>query len=243
MVTAFRVPEGVDGKAIPEAHEDALRGRDRGRPGQAVRPDRPHRPLRVLRLPRRPDAVGALEHVLRELGRPVEPGAGVAAAQRVFAETRAGDGVAMAAAPAGTLARADLRVLVCEKIADAGVAHLSSLFSVDLGLDWTKERAADRIARLRRDRGAQRDQGHGRADRPRRPPEGGGPRRHRRRQRGRPGGHPPGHRGLQRRRAPTPCRPPSTPSPCWCPRRATSRRPTPAWCRGAGSAPSSAASR
>jgi aspartate aminotransferase-like enzyme len=32
-------------------------------------------------------AVGALENVLRELGRPVEPGAGVSAAQRVFAET------------------------------------------------------------------------------------------------------------------------------------------------------------
>ena len=32
-------------------------------------------------------ALGALEHVMRELGRTVEPGAGVAAAQRVFAET------------------------------------------------------------------------------------------------------------------------------------------------------------
>jgi len=47
---------------------------------------------------------------------------------------------------ADTLARADLRVLVCEKIADAGVAHLSGLFSVDMGLDWSKEELADRIA-------------------------------------------------------------------------------------------------
>jgi D-3-phosphoglycerate dehydrogenase / 2-oxoglutarate reductase len=47
-------------------------------------------------------------------------------------------------APA-TLARADLRVLVCEKIAEAGIAHLSSLFSVDLGLDWTADQLAERI--------------------------------------------------------------------------------------------------
>ena len=45
----------------------------------------------------------------------------------------------------GTLARADLRVLVCEKIADAGVAHLSGLFSVELGLDWTADELAERI--------------------------------------------------------------------------------------------------
>lgn len=48
-------------------------------------------------------------------------------------------------APA-TLARADLRVLVCEKIAEAGVEHLSTLFSVDLGLDWTADELADRIS-------------------------------------------------------------------------------------------------
>ncbi|WP_217912875.1 phosphoglycerate dehydrogenase [Miltoncostaea marina] len=45
----------------------------------------------------------------------------------------------------GTLARADLRVLVCERIADAGVEHLSNLFSVDLGLDWSKEELEERI--------------------------------------------------------------------------------------------------
>jgi D-3-phosphoglycerate dehydrogenase len=51
----------------------------------------------------------------------------------------------VAAAASGTLARADLRVLVCEKIADAGVAHLSSLFTVDLGLDWSKEELFERV--------------------------------------------------------------------------------------------------
>jgi D-3-phosphoglycerate dehydrogenase / 2-oxoglutarate reductase len=49
-------------------------------------------------------------------------------------------------AQTATLARADLRVLVCEKIAPAGVDHLSGLFSVDLGLDWTTEELFDRIA-------------------------------------------------------------------------------------------------
>ena len=51
----------------------------------------------------------------------------------------------MAAAASQPLARADLRVLVCEKIAEAGVAHLSSLFSVDLGLDWSKDELFERI--------------------------------------------------------------------------------------------------
>ena len=46
----------------------------------------------------------------------------------------------------GTLARAALRVLICERIADAGVEHLSNLFSVDLGLDWSKEELEERIA-------------------------------------------------------------------------------------------------
>src|ERR1700754_2963224 len=51
----------------------------------------------------------------------------------------------MPAAAAATLARADLRVLVCEKIAEAGVDHLASLLPVDLGLDWSKEDLAERI--------------------------------------------------------------------------------------------------
>ena len=45
----------------------------------------------------------------------------------------------------GQLARADLRVLICEKLADAGVAYLRESVTVDLGLDWSKEELADRI--------------------------------------------------------------------------------------------------
>ena len=53
--------------------------------------------------------------------------------------------MATPASPAGMLARADLRVLVCEKIAEAGVQLLSDRFRVDLGLDWTPEQLAERI--------------------------------------------------------------------------------------------------
>ena len=45
----------------------------------------------------------------------------------------------------GQLARADLRVLVCEKLADAGVAALRERLTVDLGLDWSAEDLAERI--------------------------------------------------------------------------------------------------
>jgi len=48
-------------------------------------------------------------------------------------------------APAGILARADLRVLVCEKIAEAGVQLLTERFRVDLGLDWSPETLAERV--------------------------------------------------------------------------------------------------
>lgn len=51
----------------------------------------------------------------------------------------------MAAGTAATLPRADLRVLICERIADAGVDHLRSLFSVDLGLDWSKDELMERV--------------------------------------------------------------------------------------------------
>jgi aspartate aminotransferase-like enzyme len=87
VVTAFRVPEGVDGKAVPKlmksrwgveiaGGQGKLSGRI-GRIGHCGYYD--YRDVLT--------AVGALEHVMRELGRTVEPGAGVAAAQRVFAET------------------------------------------------------------------------------------------------------------------------------------------------------------
>ena len=47
--------------------------------------------------------------------------------------------------PGGTLARADLRVLVCEKIADAGIAYLAERFTVDDGLGLSREELLDRV--------------------------------------------------------------------------------------------------
>ena len=46
----------------------------------------------------------------------------------------------------GQLARADVRVLVCEKLADAGVEALRRSVTVDDGTSWTKEELAERIA-------------------------------------------------------------------------------------------------
>lgn len=46
----------------------------------------------------------------------------------------------------GQLARADLRVLVCEKLADAGVDFLRQRVSVDDGAAWSKEDLAEKIA-------------------------------------------------------------------------------------------------
>ncbi|MDX6554224.1 MAG: D-3-phosphoglycerate dehydrogenase / 2-oxoglutarate reductase [Miltoncostaeaceae bacterium] len=44
----------------------------------------------------------------------------------------------------GTI-RKDLRVLVCERIADAGVEYLQERFTVDLGLDWSKSELEERV--------------------------------------------------------------------------------------------------
>jgi D-3-phosphoglycerate dehydrogenase / 2-oxoglutarate reductase len=53
--------------------------------------------------------------------------------------------VAADVAPAGQLGPAGLRVLVCEKIADAGVELLRERFAVDLGLDWSKDQLFERV--------------------------------------------------------------------------------------------------
>ena len=86
VVTAFRVPEGLDGKAVPKLMKsrfgvEIAGGQGKlsgliGRIGHCGYYD-----FRDVLT-----ALGALEGVIRELGRPVEPGAGLAAAQRVFAD-------------------------------------------------------------------------------------------------------------------------------------------------------------
>jgi D-3-phosphoglycerate dehydrogenase len=46
----------------------------------------------------------------------------------------------------GQLARADIRVLVCEQLADAGIECLRQSVTVDDGTSWTAEELAERIA-------------------------------------------------------------------------------------------------
>ena len=76
---------------------------------------------------------------LSQLGHEVEHGAGVGAAQRVFVEAGvAGRGVS-------TCSSEQYKVLVKEKIADSGVDMLRERFDVDLGIDWTRRGAAERI--------------------------------------------------------------------------------------------------
>ena len=82
-----------------------------------------------------------------------------------------------------TLTDAVPRVLVKEKIADAGVDLLRAEFDVELGLDWDQRRARAPDRRVRRDPDPLGDQDDPGADRARRAPEGDRPRRHRRRQR------------------------------------------------------------
>ena len=86
VVTAFRVPEGLDGKAVPKLMKSRYgveiaggQGKLAGQIGRIGHCG--YYDFRDVLT-----AVGALENVIRELGRPVEPGAGLAAAQQVFAD-------------------------------------------------------------------------------------------------------------------------------------------------------------
>ena len=76
--------------------------------------------------------VSALEMTLRELGHEVEPGAGVAAAQRVFSDAGVG--------------ASRVKVLVREKIGDSGVQLLRDAgLEVELGIDWDQDELERRI--------------------------------------------------------------------------------------------------
>lgn len=90
VVTAFRVPEGVDGKAIPSLMRDrfgiSIAGGQGRLSGQIVRFGHcgfySYHDIVI--------ALAALELVLTELDQPVELGAAVAAAQRVMADAQQG---------------------------------------------------------------------------------------------------------------------------------------------------------
>ena len=83
-VTAVRVPEGVNGKAIPDRMQDAYGVTIAGGQGELA-----GKIFRIGHLGYVDEsdvlaAVGALENVLTDLGRRVERGAGVAAAQKML---------------------------------------------------------------------------------------------------------------------------------------------------------------
>lgn len=90
VVTAFRTPEGVDGKAIPRLMRDRFGIQIAGGQGKLSG--------RICRIGHCGyyaygdvlTALGALEHVLDELGVQVELGSGLAAAQRAMAAALAG---------------------------------------------------------------------------------------------------------------------------------------------------------
>jgi serine---pyruvate transaminase len=89
VVTAFQVPEGVDGKAIPalmkERYGVEIAGGQGRLSGKIARIGHcGYFDFRDI-----VTTIAALELVLQELGQPVELGSGVAAAQRVLAESRA----------------------------------------------------------------------------------------------------------------------------------------------------------
>jgi aspartate aminotransferase-like enzyme len=86
VVTAFRVPEGVGGKAIPKAMRDRFGITIAG--GQGVLAEKIVRIGHCGYYDYRDivTTIGALEIVLDGLGHPVELGAGLAAVQRVLAD-------------------------------------------------------------------------------------------------------------------------------------------------------------
>ena len=95
---------------------------------------------------------------------------------------------------------AAVKVLVKEKIADAGVELLRERFDVELGLDWDDAELEQADRRVRRDPDPLGDQADRRADREGRQPQGDRPRRHRRRQRRHRGGDAPRDHRRQRAR-------------------------------------------
>src|SRR5207237_3751391 len=102
--------------------------------------DPPHRPLRLLRrvrhrrLTRRPGAGPGRAGPRRRAGR--RRGGRRAGVPR----GRRGRGRAAGVSPA------NLKILVKEKIADTGVDLLPEHFDVDVGVDWSDDDLADRIA-------------------------------------------------------------------------------------------------
>ena len=201
VVTAVRTPEGIDGAAIPKLMRD--------RYGITIAGGQGHLKGKIVRIAHCGyygafdilSTIAALEMALDELGR-----------RRHLRRRRVARAAGFRAAgsqrgPAGRLSRRAVpmsengyRVLVKEKIADAGVELLRAALRRRRAHRHARGGAAGGDRRLRRDRDPLRHEADGRPDRARRPPEGDRPRRHRRRQRRRAGRHQARHHRRQRAR-------------------------------------------
>ena len=125
VVTAIKLPEAIDGAAVPKLMRDRFgvtiaggQGRLKGRIARIAHCGYFGAFDIVV-------TIAAFEMTLRQLGHEVELGAGVAAAQRVFLE---------AGVP---LAQPGVKVLVKEKIGESGVELLRDAgLDVELGVDW-----------------------------------------------------------------------------------------------------------
>ena len=179
VVTAIELPGDVDGAKVPgtlrklgitaNGGQDDLEG-----------PHPADRALRLLRRVRHPHL--ALRP--RDRARPARPPRRARRRRRrrparVRRGRRARHGV--------TTLGEQYRVLVAEEIADSGVALLRERFAVDVGLGWSRERAAGADRRLSRDRDPLGDAARRGADRARGAvarDRAGGDRRRQRRRRG-----------------------------------------------------------
>ena len=152
VVTVARPPEGIDGAAIPKLMRD--------RYGITIAGGQGHLKGKIVRIAHCGyygafdvlTSIAALEMALDELGvdvdlrrRRVARPAGVRARRR-----RAGPARRLSQPP--PMSENGYRVLVKEKIADAGVDLLREHFDVDVRTDMPAGGAAGRDRRLRRDR-------------------------------------------------------------------------------------------
>ena len=132
VVTAARLPEGIDGAAVPKLMRDRLRSHGRRRAGASEGPDRSHRPLRLLRrLRHRRRAQRRSRWPCATSATTCEPGAAPGAAQRVFAEAGARRSRSVERGserrPRGFSSR--------RRSPTSGVDLLRANFEVDLGLE------------------------------------------------------------------------------------------------------------
>ncbi len=147
VVTVARTPEGIDGAAMPKTMRDKL--------GITIAGGQGHLKGKIVRIAHCGyygafdvlTSIAALELALDELGHDVTFGAGTAArAGSLRARRRARRAAGRLSRPHLTMSENGYRVLVKEKIADAGVDLLREHFDVDVRTDMSEEELPGAIA-------------------------------------------------------------------------------------------------